>query len=195
MPFGQNPGLGGQHWGHLPQPSNSWGANNGAFGANNHFGFGMTPMNRPPGVPHQARPLVLRQALCNACKQLTGHNRGEGDDYHDVNTLIRTIMSMNPMLDGPPTIEEIEDLCGTEGNTQNGGGELQVRHNETDGSRSVKWTADVATPVQAHRGSGLGEIGSPMPSKTSPVAGLGPPGMSRAPGGFQSLGAVGSSNP
>ncbi|TKA53935.1 hypothetical protein B0A55_12384, partial [Friedmanniomyces simplex] len=100
----------------------------------------------------------------------------------------------------------IEEICETEGDSQNGGGELHVRRKpgqEGAGAGAgageafaVKWEASVGTPDQSRGPAGLGEIGSPMPRKTSPA--FGAPGMGRVAlggggGGFQSLGAVGSS--
>lgn len=184
-PFGNSPNLGGQQWGGFP-PSSSWSANNAAFGPTGGFGAFPGSINRPGGVGHQNRPLTVRQSLCNACRQLSAASRGEGDDFHDANTLIRHIMSSNTTLDSPPTLEEVEVLCGTEGNSQNGGGELHIRRNEGNGSYAVKWTADAGTPDQNHRHSGLGEIGSPMPSKTSPVGGFGGIGVGR---GFSNIGS------
>ncbi|KAK5692467.1 Stress response protein nst1 [Elasticomyces elasticus] len=197
LPFGQGSGLGQQNWGGMPTPGlggGGWSQNQSAFATNGAFGS-MQPHHRPAGAG-VSRPLTIRLAVCQACKQLTNAARGEGDGFHNVDILLRQIEGNRPMLDSPPTLREIEDICETEGDTQNGGGELHVR--KEDGGAaingfSVKWEADAGTPDQSRGPAGLGEIGSPMPSKTSPA--FGAPGMGRAigpPGGFQSLGAVGS---
>ncbi len=195
--FGQTPGLGQPSWG-SPIPnaglSSGWANNNAAFAANGAFGpLGGAPIPRPAGGSLN-RPLTIRHAVCNACKQLTATKQGEGDSFHDVDVLLRQIGLHSPQLDSPPSLREIEEICETEGDSQNGGGELQVRK---DGpgpeSFSVKWVADATTPDQGRGGiSGLGEIGSPMPTRASPSAGFGAPGMGRAPGTFPNLGAVGS---
>nr|POF04214.1 stress response protein nst1 [Quercus suber] len=194
LPFGQSPGLVQQPWGSLPTPGISgWAQNNNAFAANGAFGgIGGGSMHRPSGAGIN-RPLTIRLAVCTACKQLSNAIRGEGDGFHDINILLRQIEMNRPMLESPPTLREVEEICETEGDSQNGGGELHLRRNESENQISVKWEPDAATPDQSrgHAG-GLGEIGSPMPSKTSPVGGYGAPGMGRAPGGFQSLGAVGT---
>lgn len=204
MPFGQSPGLPQPGWGSLPTPGMSSWANNNAvpFGASG-FGsiggsIGAAPMHRP-GVG-LSRPLTIRLAVCQACKQLSQAKRGEGDGFHNVDVLLQQIDANRPMLDSPPTLREIEEICETEGDSQNGGGELHVRKKD-DGSPNafaVKWEADAGTPDQGRGNSGLGEIGSPMPSRPSPATGFGAPGMpiGRAPGMLPNLGAVmGGTNP
>ena len=188
-PFGQPPGL-GQHFGApgMNMNMNSWNTNNTAFAANSFGTIGGSHLPRPGGPGGLNRPLTIRLAVCQACKQLSQANRGEGDGFHDVAILLRQIDANRPNLDAPPSLTEIEEICETEGDAQNGGGELSLlKGGET---MSVKWAPDATTPDQGRGLAGLGEIGSPMPSKTSPS--FGAPG-SRAPGGgFASLGAVGS---
>ena len=201
LPFGQGSGLGQQNWGGLPTPGATpgWRASNNAsaFAANSAFGpIGGSQMSRPAGS-NLNRPLVIRQAVCQACKQLTAANRGAGDGYHPVDILLRQIESNRPVLDKLPSYGEIEDICETEGDSQNGGGELRVRRDGSgENAFAVMWAPDQGTPDQGMRGNvGLvGEIGSPMPNKSSPSTGsFGAPGMGRGgSGGFQSLGAVGS---
>ena len=179
LPFGQTPNLNQQQWGSLP--NTTW-ANNAAFATN--AGFGSIGAPRPTGAG-LSRPLNIRLAVCHACKQLS---RGaDSDAFHDIDTLLRQIELNRPPLDSPPSLNEIEEICETEGDSQNGGGELSLRR---EGDRfAVKWAPDAATPDQGRSLAGLGEIGSPMPSKTSPSSGFGAPGQQR---GFMSLGAVGS---
>lgn len=199
-PFGQAPGLGQQQWGppgmnmNMNMPLNSWNTNNVAFAANSGFGA-MGPggqMHRPAGSSLN-RPLTIRLAVCQACKQLTQANRGEGDGYHAVEILLRQIEANRPALDSPPTLNEIEEICETEGDSQNGGGELHVRKDGGGDTFAVKWAPDATTPDQGRGMAGLGEIGSPMPNKSSPsaAASFGAAPGSRV-GGFPNLGAVGS---
>lgn len=190
MPFGQTPGLGQQQWGSLPNAGmTSWANNNAAFASNAGFGaIGGGQMHRPTGAG-LSRPLNIRLAVCHACKQLSSANRGEGDGYHNVDILLRQIEANRPPLDSPPTLNEIEEICETEGDSGNGGGELSLRK---EGDKfAVKWAPDATTPDQSRSIAGLGEIGSPMPNKSSPSTGFGAPGQ-RPQVGFQSLGAVGS---
>ncbi|KAK3673026.1 Stress response protein nst1 [Recurvomyces mirabilis] len=192
-----------QQWGAIPPPGMSgWAQNQSAFAANGAFGSmgsGMQP-HRPTGTSLN-RPLTIRLAVCQACRQLSSVGEG-GDGFHPLEVLLRQIEGNRPLLDSPPTLREIEEICETEGDSQNGGGELHVRRSGSDsipngnGNRgfAVKWEPDAGTPADASRGpQGLGEIGSPMPAKLSPA--FGAPGMGRQPQqqAFQSLGAVGSS--
>lgn len=209
LPFGQSPGLGQQQWGSLPNASHMTGwANNNAFGGNGAFGpmvGGPMPMQMHRASVfggQQSRPLTLRLAICQACKQLSGANdpSSGADGFHDIHALMRQM----PALDPPPSLKEVEEICETEGDSQNGGGELSARKAAAGGDVvAVKWTPDSGTPKEQGRGShaGLGEIGSPMPSKRSPAGigfGGGPAaggagiGGGRPSGGFASLGAVGS---
>ncbi|KXT00214.1 hypothetical protein AC578_7006 [Pseudocercospora eumusae] len=193
MPFGSSPGLGPPGWSNLPPHSGSWGTNNAAFANNGGFGSIVPPLHRPAGGS-MSRPLAIRIAICQACKQLSASSRGEGDKFHNVDVLLRQIEANRPPLDAMPTLQEIEAICETEGDSQNGGGELSIKHNEAEGSYAVKWEADASTPDQSRGHTGLGEIGSPMPSKTSPATGFGAPGMGRAPGPLPNLGTLGSSS-
>lgn len=197
LPFGQSPGLGQQQWGSLPNasPMTGWNANNNAFAANGAFGsMGVgapmpMQMHRPSMFGNQSRPLAIRLAICQACKQMASTSPS-GDGFHDINALVRQM----PALDPPPSLREIEEICETEGDSQNGGGELSARKGPSGGDVvAVKWAPDSGTPKDQARGShaGLGEIGSPMPSRPSP-AGIGFGGG--RPGSFQSLGAVGGSS-
>lgn len=177
----------------------SWSSNATSFAANSAFGsIGSGQQTLRTGGSGLNRPLTIRLAVCQACKQLTTANRGEGDGYHNVEILLRQIDANRPPLDLPPTLKEIEDICETEGDSQNGGGELHVRKDKFGGDKfAVMWAPDASTPDHGGRGGlpGLGEIGSPMPNKASPSTGfVGAPGAGRsnAGGGFQSLGAVGS---
>lgn len=202
LPFGQGSGLGQQNWGSLQTPSVSgWTTNNTAFTSNSTFGtIGGAGQMRSAGAG-LSRPLTIRLSLCQACKQLASSQSGESDGFHNVDVLLRQIISNRPMLDSPPTLREIEEICETEGDGQNGGGELHIRKDVPGGDKfSVKWTPDATTSDQRTGGlGGLGEIGSPMPNKSSLAAGFGAPGMSRPSGGgggsnagFQGLGTVGS---
>ncbi|KAI3482812.1 hypothetical protein L1887_54407 [Cichorium endivia] len=95
LPFGQGPGLGQQQWGSLPNASHmpGWANNNTAFTNNGAFG----PMgvgNQIPMQMHrgsvfggqQSRPLALRLAICQACKQLSASNPSS-DGFHDIHAL------------------------------------------------------------------------------------------------------------
>lgn len=191
QPFGQPPGFGPQSW---PPPLGApaiggWAQNNNAFAANSGFGSIGGAMHRAPGN----RALTVRLAICQACKQLSHAARGEGDSFHDVNVLLRQMESNR--LEPLPSFDEIEAICETEGTRENGGGELHVRKHGPASAFAVKLEESAGTPDQGRGPAGLGEIGSPMPAKSSPAFAFGAPGTGRASigsAGFQSLGAVGS---
>lgn len=194
-PFAQTGPLGQPSWGSLPN-TDRWAQNQANFAANNSvFGAIGNPQIYRPSAAGVNRRLTIRLQLSQACAQLDNAARGEGDGYHDVHTLLRQIESNRPMLDSPPSLTEIEEICTVLGDTHNGGGELHVRKSGEHGEVvAVRWTPENAATPELGRGqSGLGEIGSPLPTKSSPAAGFGAAGMGRVGGGFQSLGAVGSS--
>lgn len=78
------------------------------------------------------------------------------------------------------TLDEMLEICDTEGNPQNGGGSFTVRNDE-NGNRHVRFDPDSTSPLFRHRGSLVpGDIGSPVPatSMPAPFGGIGPaPGV------------------
>lgn len=163
----------------LATTSSSWGA-----GINSttwsHNGFGS--LSHRPSGPN--RPLTIRLAVCQACKQLTVREPTK-DDFHPVESLLAQIEINRPQLDGPITLGEIEDICETEGDAHNGGGLLHVRHEGA--SFSVKYEPDAGTPSTGRPPAALGEIGSPMPGHSLPAFGTSAPNRA---GGFGSLSAA-----
>lgn len=189
-PFGPTPGLGQPSWNGLSNAGIGGWAHNAAFGTNSAFGNIGGQIHRP-SVGGVNRPLTIRLAICQSCRQLSA--RGDGDEgFHDVDKLLQQIDSNRPMLDSPPTLSEIEEICETEGDSQNGGGELRVRKNSAGELVAVKWEQTAPTPDQGRGQTVLGEIGSPMPTRSSP-AGFGAPGMGRGGAGFQSFNPIGTS--
>lgn len=145
----------------------SWGAGLGSPSWT-HNGFGSLG-HRPSGP---TRPLTIRLALCQACKQLSVREPTK-DDYHPVDSILHQIESARPTIDSPITLKEIEDICETEGDAQNGGGLLHVRHEGN--TFAVKFEPDAATPKTARAPAALGEIGSPMPGHSVPAFGTSAP--------------------
>lgn len=169
--FGPPGGLtGGSNWG-AGISSPSW-PHNGGFGGLGHRQSGPN------------RPLTIRLALCQACKQLSQREHS-ADDFHPVESILRQMDLSRAPVDSPVTLKEIEDICETEGDSQNGGGLLHVR---PDGnSFSVRYEPDAGTPGTGRAPGALGEIGSPMPSHSVPFGTSAPNRLS----GFGSLsGAV-----
>jgi len=148
--------------------SSSWG---GGMGQPTwtHNGFGS--LGQRPSVPN--RPLSIRLALCQACKQLSVREP-TADDFHPVESILRQIENNRPILDSGISLEEIEDICETEGDAHNGGGLLYVRHDGGGGGGggfSVKFQPDVGTPSTGRPPAALGEIGSPIPGHATPAFG------------------------
>lgn len=116
--------------------------------------------------------------VIQACKQL---NKGV-NDFHDAEQIAYMVNQLRPHWDPPISLEEILDICDTEGNSQNGGGSFTV--NGSGKSKYIKFepSANVTTsPITARRTSShIGEIGNPIP---------GPNPLGAAPG---SLGGFGS---
>lgn len=157
----------------------SWGANiNTPTWTHNGFGS----LGHRPSGPN--RPLIIRLALCQACKQLSVLEPTK-DDYHSVDSIIRQIEANRPLVDTPITLKEIEDICETEGDGQNGGGLLHVRHESN--SFAVKFEPDATSPSTGR----VGEIGSPIIGHSIPAFGSMPNRLS----GFGSLSAAVASSP
>jgi hypothetical protein len=174
--FGAPPGL--------STPSSSWNPNASSGWSSMPFG---SLGHRPSGAN---RPLTIRIAVCNACKALTAREPTH-DNYHAVETLLRQIEGSRVMLDSPITIKEIEAICETEGDAQNGGGFLHARHEaSTPGGFAVKFEPDAGTPGSGRHSHSLGPISSPVPGHSVPATGFGGATAIGRGTGFQSLGSA-----
>lgn len=79
------------------------------------------------------------------------------------------------------SLDEMLDICDTEGNPQNGGGSFLIKE-DGNGGRYVKFEPDTNSAVSGHRGSLVpGDIGSPIPGNSIPAAfgGFGTPSVLR----------------
>ena len=149
-PFGP-PSLGTPGWG-----SSTWG--NGGFGS----------LGAPGRQPTLSRPRSIRLAVCNACRQL---NNLSNDNFHNVSHILAYIDRNSLIPEGPPTLKEIEDICETEGDGQNGGGTLLVRRSGSS-NFAVKYDSEDGTsPAGRPSVNALGEIGSPVPTNATPASG------------------------
>lgn len=165
-------------------PSSSWNPNASSGWSSMPFGS----LGHRPSGPN--RPLTIRIAVCNACKALSAREPTP-DNYHSVETLLRQIESSRVMLDSPITIKEIEAICETEGDAQNGGGFLHARHEaSTPGGFAVKFEPDAGTPGSGRQSHSLGPISSPVPSHSVPATGFGGPTAIGRGTSFQSLGSA-----
>lgn len=152
IPFGP-PGMpGAASWG--SSPTSGW-ANSSPFG-----------MSGTPHRPSLSRPVHIRQMVCQACRQLTASKSGS-DGLHELGDVLRQVELIKPMGDVPVQLPEIETILETEGDSHNGGGSFVIKR-ESPNRTLVKWEADNHLPNLGPRGSGLGEIGSPVPGHSMP---------------------------
>lgn len=104
--------------------------------------------------------------VSQACKQLTANNPAKtGNGFHNINTVLRQVEQLKPLNEAPAQIQEMLDICDTEGNPQNGGGSFIIRD---EGPRGifVRFDTDDAAQVS---GRGPGEIGSPIQGNSTPA--------------------------
>ncbi|KAM5473534.1 Stress response protein nst1 [Microsporum audouinii] len=158
----------------------SWGAGpKGPTWSNNAFGV----IGRPHHT-HTPRPVTIRLLVSQACKKLSAISP-EGSGFHSTSQVLRQIEQLNPPLDVPISLEEIVDICDTEGNSQNGGGSLIIDYAGPRGT-FIKFEPDSASPLSGTMpNTSPGDIGSPVPRNSYP-AHIGSGG---------SVGGSGGSNP
>ena len=137
---------------------NGW--SNNAFSAGSHH------------RAHASRPVTIRLLVIQACKHLKATSASkDADDFHDVNLVLRQVEQLRPANDQPITLDEMLDICDTEGNPQNGGGSFLIRDGE-ESQKSVKFEPDNNSSVPGNRTSIVpGDIGSPIPNSSVPLLG------------------------
>lgn len=124
-----------------------------------------------------SRPVEVRMYVIQACKQL---NQGS-NDFHDSEQVAYRVNQLRPLWEPSISLEEILDICDTEGNSQNGGGTFTVQTSGKTKFIRFEPSPDCTSPISTRRGSSaIGEIGHPVP-------GPNPPG-SAAPGAFGGIG-------
>ncbi|KAI6086277.1 salt tolerance down-regulator-domain-containing protein [Hypoxylon rubiginosum] len=154
--------------------SNAWGPPN-VFSPPPGFANPAWPPNPtfghpPPSMMRASAPrsVAVRQMLVRSCKDLAPH-AGSPDGYIDISSIKGHVDSLNFPGHDPVSEAELLDMCETEGNTQNGGGTFDVRHDES-GRVSIKFEPDAGSaPSSLPRNLGApGEIGSPIVGHSSP---------------------------
>lgn len=146
-PAGPTSQQGGGGW---PAPNQSSG---NAFGI---IGGGVQGLSRS----HAPRPVAIRRLLADACKQLSAAPGSTPDGFHPVQNVLRQVAPKDPTI----TLNDLLDICDTEGNAQNGGGSFEVRSDSQRG-QLVKFEADNGN---AWTGT-AGDIGSPMVGHSQPA--------------------------
>jgi hypothetical protein len=110
--------------------------------------------------------------VSQACKQLTSNSPMKGDTgFHNVNLVLQKVEQLKSPNEPPVTLNEMLEICDTEGNLQNGGGSFAIK---TEGNRGtfVKFEPDNNSAPAGARGSIVpGDIGSPIPGSSVPAFG------------------------
>ncbi|KAJ5167931.1 Stress response protein n.t1.c1, partial [Penicillium canariense] len=173
------PFAGGTSWGApfggsaFPGAS-TWGATTGSGWSHNAFAAGGHHR------PHTSRPVTIRLLVIQACKHLNTMSPSLGSGgYHDVNLVLGQVEQLRSSSEPAISLDEMLEICDTEGSPQNGGGSFSIK-DEGQG-QSVKFEPDTNSAVAGHRGSIVpGDIGSPIPGNSNPAAfgGFGAPAPS-----------------
>ncbi|KAK2879492.1 hypothetical protein FQN49_000824 [Arthroderma sp. PD_2] len=143
--------------------ASSWGAGPSPTWPNNAFGVIGRPLN-----PHTPRPVTIRLLVSQACRQLSA-NSHENSGFHSTTQVLRQIEQLNSPLDIPVSLEEMLDICDTEGNSQNGGGSLIVDYGGPRGT-FIKFEPGSASPLSSTKpNTSPGDIGSPVPKNSYPA--------------------------
>ncbi|KAL5117554.1 Stress response protein nst1 [Pleosporales sp. CAS-2024a] len=172
-------------WGSTP-PTQPFGSAGGAWGNSPTSGFFTNPMmmGTPRASDHRApnepRLVWLRRIVCTVCKMLSGRQAGP-DGFIDATEVQQQLDAFRDAREPAITQEELKEACDIiDGTHNNGGGSLEYKQ-LGDGRLSHIKFVDTAGPPPP----GLGEIGSPLPTHSLPVAGFGGrfPGLGHQ-GGF-----------
>ena len=119
-----------------------------------------------PSRSSVSRPVSVRLLIVQACKQLTAANKGH-DGFHELGTVLRQIDQIRPSSETPVQVNEMLEICETEGDSHNGGGYFTIK-TEGPGRTLVRHEAD-GSMISSTRGSiAPGEIGSPIPGASIP---------------------------
>ncbi|KAI2617620.1 salt tolerance down-regulator-domain-containing protein [Hypomontagnella submonticulosa] len=116
------------------------------------------------------RSVTVRQTLVSTCKELEVH-AADPDGYISLSDIKAHVDSVGVPGHDSITEKELEDICETEGNAQNGGGSFDIRRDE-NGKVAIRFQADKGSPSAPFpRSVGArapGEIGSPIVGTGSP---------------------------
>ena len=123
-----------------------------------------------PNRLHGSRPQTVRLMLVQACKQLNSTSKSD-NGYHSVQAVLQQVENIKPPNEPPVGLNEMMEICDTEGNAQNGGGSFATKN---EGPRGMYLKFESDNGPNGPRGSiAAGEIGSPVPGHTMPTFGGG----------------------
>jgi actin-related protein len=122
--------------------------------------------------PNASRPVAIRLMVAEACKKLSATPGTSKDGFHPAQFLLRQLEQMKPPHEPLISLNEMLEICDTEGNPQNGGGSFVVRNDNFQG-QSVKFEPSGGTGNK----KSVGDIGSPMVghSQLATFGGIGQP--------------------
>ena len=166
--FGSNM-AGSANWG-APPPTRQSGAwpsstqpSNNAFGS---LGGGLGSMSRP-----QPRAVTTRLRLAAACQQLASAS-GSQDRFQPVGAVLQRVNQQKASNEPAISMDEMLDICDTEGNAQNGGGSFEIRNDRLkmgDAISNNPFPMIKFEPDSVAGGRGLvGDIGSPFMGHSQP---------------------------
>ncbi|KPI34327.1 Stress response protein nst1 [Cyphellophora attinorum] len=149
-----------------PRPTNTW--------SQQPFGGPLMPGAQLSHRSHMPRPVAVRLMLVEACRHLSMM----GESLHPVQQVLQQVEIRRAPGEPSVSMDEMLEICDTEGNGQNGGGSFEVMVDQHRG-QVIKFTEDNALPR-----SSVGDIGSPIPGHSNtaqpfPIgqqSSFGPPG-------------------
>ncbi|KAI1172781.1 hypothetical protein F4777DRAFT_560474 [Nemania sp. FL0916] len=132
----------------------------------NHIPAGTAwPPNSAFGIPSHAtraaqpRSVVIRQLLVRAYKDLENY-AADAAGYIELSAIKGHVDSINPSPSESIDERELRDICDTEGNPQNGGGNFYTRDDD-NGKTAIRFEMNGGSGRAPYVGA-PGEIGSPV---------------------------------
>lgn len=171
----------GSIWG--TPPLNNFPSAGATWGNSPTAGFFNNPisMNTPRVYergPNEQRLVWLRRMVCSACKMLTARSPTP-DGYVDASEVHHQVDTIRNPLEPVISAEEIKEACDIiDGTPTNGGGSLEYKQMGDGRLSHIKFVDIQGLPPT------LGEIGSPVPGHSMPVAGFGGRFPGLGPQGF-----------
>ncbi|KAJ5888045.1 hypothetical protein N7495_008086 [Penicillium taxi] len=162
----------------LAGSSATWGSST----TSSALGNGWTHSNVfAPSTHHRgnsARPVTIRLLIIRACKEMDALNpKGRNgvhfispqllsDGYHNVREVLNHAQMLRLATEPHIRLDEVLDICDTEGSPHNGGGSFSIK--EEGGDHFVRFDPDTVSAAPGHRSSVPGDIGSPIPGNSHP---------------------------
>ncbi|KAI1326915.1 salt tolerance down-regulator-domain-containing protein [Xylariaceae sp. FL0255] len=153
-PYGPSNNLWGAPGVFTPPPGFSHPVGNAGWLSNP--AFGMAP---PTTRISQPRPLMVRQLVIRACKELENYAT-DAHGYIELPAVRGHIDTIKPVTLDQVSEDEILEICETEGNSQNGGGSFDIRHSD-GGKVVIRFDGGVGAGQFPRNVGAPGEIGSP----------------------------------